>query len=48
MSVELNRMVVLIRGGGEVASGVAHKLARAHFRVCLTETAEPLAVSNGR
>ena len=47
MSVELNRMVVLIRGGGEVASGVAHKLARAHFRVCLTETAEPLAVSRG-
>jgi len=47
MGVELNRLVVLIRGGGEVASGVAHKLARAHLRVCLTETAEPLAVSRG-
>jgi len=47
MGVELNRLVVLIRSGGEVASGVAHKLVRAHFRVCLTETAEPLAVSRG-
>ena len=47
MSAELSRLVVLIRGGGEVASGVAHKLARAHFRVCLTETSEPLAVSRG-
>jgi xanthine dehydrogenase accessory factor len=40
-------LVVLIRGGGEVASGVAHKLARAHFRVCMTETSQPLAVSRG-
>ena len=47
MSAELSRLVVLIRGGGEVASGVAHKLACARFRVCLTETAEPLAVSRG-
>lgn len=39
--------MVLIRGGGEVASGVAHKLARAHFRVCMTETSQPLAVSRG-
>jgi xanthine dehydrogenase accessory factor len=47
LSSELSRMVVLIKGGGEVASGVAHKLARARFRVCLTETAQPLAVSRG-
>ena len=47
MSVELANLVVLIRGGGEVASGVAHKLARARFRVCLTETSQPLAVSRG-
>ena len=47
MGTELPRLVVLIRGGGEVASGVAHKLARAHFRVCLTETSQPLAVSRG-
>jgi xanthine dehydrogenase accessory factor len=47
MGSELSRMVVLIKGGGEVASGVAHKLVRARFRVCLTETAQPLAVSRG-
>jgi xanthine dehydrogenase accessory factor len=43
----LTNLVVLIRGGGEVASGVAHKLARARFRVCMTETSQPLAVSRG-
>ena len=37
----------LIRGGGEVASGIAHKLHRSHLRVCLTEVANPLAVSRG-
>ena len=47
MSAELSQLVVLIRGGGEIASGVAHKLARAHFRVCLTEDSHPLAVSRG-
>ncbi len=38
---------VLIKGGGEVASGVAHRLHRSHFRVCLSEIANPLAVSRG-
>jgi xanthine dehydrogenase accessory factor len=47
MGMELIRLVVLIRGGGEVASGVAHRLARAHFRVCMTETSHPMAVSRG-
>ena len=47
MSTESANMVVLIRGGGEIASGVAHRLARARFRVCLTETPHPLAVSRG-
>jgi len=45
--MELTQLVVLIRGGGEVASGVAHRLARAHFKVCITEIAQPLAVSRG-
>ncbi|MGD9394643.1 MAG: selenium-dependent molybdenum cofactor biosynthesis protein YqeB [Dehalococcoidia bacterium] len=45
--MDLANLVVLIRGGGEVASGVAHKLARARFRVCMTETSQPLAVSRG-
>ncbi len=45
--MESTNLVVLIRGGGEVASGVAHKLTRAHFQVFMTETSHPLAVSRG-
>ena len=41
------RLTVLIRGAGEVASGVAHRLFRSHFQVCLTEVARPLAVCRG-
>jgi len=44
---KLAELIVLIKGGGEVASGIAHKLHRCHFRVCLTETDNPLAVSRG-
>ena len=47
MSAMLKDITVLIRGGGEVASAVAHKLARSHFKVCLTEIAQPIAVSRG-
>jgi xanthine dehydrogenase accessory factor len=47
MGKELTQLVVLIRGGGEVASGVAHRLARAHFRVCITEAPQHLAISRG-
>ncbi len=47
MSTALTKLVVLIRGGGEVASAVAHRLARAHFRVCMTEVPQPQAVSRG-
>ena len=42
MSIE--NFTVLIKGGGEVASGVAHRLNRGHFRVCMTEIARPRAV----
>jgi xanthine dehydrogenase accessory factor len=35
---------VLIRGAGEMASGVAYRLSRAGFQVAMTEIAEPLAV----
>jgi len=38
---------VLIRGGGEVASGIAYRLHLSHIRVCLTEVATPLAVCRG-
>jgi len=44
---KLPEFIVLIRGGGEVASAIAHRLHLSHFRVCLTEIANPLAVSRG-
>ncbi len=44
---KLSELIVLIKGGGEIASGIAHRLHRSHFRVCLTEIANPLAVSRG-
>jgi xanthine dehydrogenase accessory factor len=47
MAGELYGLVVLVKGAGEVASAVAHRLHRSHFRVCLTETDRPLAVSRG-
>lgn len=47
MARKLSELIVLIKGGGEVASGIAHRLYRSHFRVCLTEIANPLAVSRG-
>jgi len=47
MSKKLTELTVLIKGGGEVASGIAHRLFRAHFKVCLTETPNPQAVSRG-
>ncbi len=37
-------MIVLIRGGGDLASGVAYRLHRAGLRVVITELPEPLAV----
>jgi len=42
MSIE--NIIVLIKGGGEMASGVAHRLNRCHFRVCMTEISKPQAV----
>jgi xanthine dehydrogenase accessory factor len=43
----LNEMIVLIKGAGEVASGIAHRLYRSHIKVCMTEIEAPLAVSRG-
>lgn len=45
--VKLKDLVVLVKGGGEMATGVAHRLARCGFRVCMTEIPEPLAVRRG-
>jgi xanthine dehydrogenase accessory factor len=35
---------VLIRGGGEMASGIAHRLHQCHMKVLMTEIAAPTAV----
>jgi xanthine dehydrogenase accessory factor len=35
---------ILVKGAGEQASGTAHRLVRAGFRVAMTETAAPAAV----
>ncbi len=43
----LSELIVLVKGGGEVASALAHSLHRRHCRVCPTEVARPLAVCRG-
>lgn len=40
----LEDLVVLIRGAGEMASGVAHRLYHSHFKICMLEITHPLAV----
>jgi len=37
-------LVVLIRGAGEMASGVAYRLYQSHFNICMLEIDQPLAV----
>ena len=44
MNKKLNDLVILIKGAGEMATGVAHRLASCNLRVCLTETSTPQAV----
>ena len=43
----LNKLTVLIRGAGELATGVAHRLHQSQFRVCLLDTSHPMAVRRG-
>ena len=40
----LDELTVLIRGAGEMATGVAHRLYRSHFKVLMLELPYPLAV----
>ncbi|HDM09780.1 MAG: EF2563 family selenium-dependent molybdenum hydroxylase system protein [Deltaproteobacteria bacterium] len=42
--IDLSRFTILIRGGGDLASGVAWRLHNCGFRVLITETSLPLAV----
>ena len=41
---KMDELTVLIRGAGEMASGVAHRLHRSHFKICMLEVPSPLAV----
>jgi len=41
---EICQTKVLIRGAGEQASGIAHRLHRSGFKVCLIDIAKPIAV----
>lgn len=40
----LTDLRILVRGAGEMASGIAHRLVRSHLRVAMTEVCQPLAV----
>jgi xanthine dehydrogenase accessory factor len=40
----MNRMMVVVLGGGDLATGVAWRLRRAGLNVCVTELPQPLAV----
>lgn len=40
----LTDLRILVRGAGEMASGIAYRLFRSHLKVALTEIAQPLAV----
>lgn len=40
----LDKLSILIRGGGELATGVAHRLSRCHLNVVMTEVPRPQAV----
>jgi xanthine dehydrogenase accessory factor len=44
---KLSELIVVIRGGGEVGSAVAHILTRCHFRTCITEIASPFSLRRG-
>ena len=44
MKKKISDVVLLVRGAGEMATGVAHRLASCHFRICLTEVEHPQAV----
>lgn len=44
---KLTELIVLIRGGGEEGSAIAHRLFLSHIRICITETVSPLEVNRG-
>lgn len=44
MALDFVGLKVLVRGGGEMASGIVHRLNRCHMRVLITEVAAPTTV----
>ena len=44
MALSLDELKVLVRGGGEMASGIAHRLHHCHMKVFITEQARPTTV----
>ena len=44
MTLSLADVTVLVRGGGEMASGIAHRLHQCHMKVLITEVEKPTAV----
>jgi xanthine dehydrogenase accessory factor len=44
MRKSIGELIILIRGAGEMASGVAHRLHHSNFKICMTEIPHPLAV----
>ena len=44
MGLGLSDLKVLVRGGGEMASGIAYRLHRCHMKVVITEVAAPTTV----
>jgi xanthine dehydrogenase accessory factor len=44
MNRKPNDLVVLVKGAGEMATGVVHRLASCHLRICVTEVPIPQAV----
>ncbi len=44
MATKISDLKVLVKGGGDIASGVIHTLARSHFKVCIAELPNPRAI----
>lgn len=40
--------ILVVRGGGDLASGVIHRLYRCGYRVLILESARPSAIRPGR
>jgi xanthine dehydrogenase accessory factor len=44
---KLSQLIILVRGGDEAGSAVAHRLFQSNFRVCITEVSQPLSICRG-